>query len=124
VLKKHLTPGDYSVSTKSFNMETQIYDAPNVGILRRIERPDGISFLTNVLHEQNGVACPGSVEVELQLTTHRGTLAITMRRVARKPDSWHCSTSTIHLPPDAAADLAHSIKSLEERLRAKTQRAI
>jgi len=70
-----------------------------------------------VLEEAVGDADPVSVGVELQLTSQRGSLAITMRRVASRPDSWYCSTSTIHLPPDAAADLAQSIITLGERLR-------
>lgn len=105
------------MSTNTYNVDYKIYDVPNVGILRRIKRPDGVSLLTTVVHQQKGDECPGSVEVELRLTAHCGTLAIIMRKVASKPDSWHCSTSTIHLPPDAAADLAQSITSLKERLR-------
>ena len=55
--------------------------------------------------------------VELRLTNQHGTIVITMRRVARKPDSWYCSTSTIRLPPDAATDLIQSLTSLKKRLK-------
>lgn len=105
------------MSNKTFKTDTKIYNVPNGGTLRRTKRPDGISFLTQVSQWQSGEACQASVEVELLLTNHHGTLAIAMRRVTSKPNSWYCNTSRIHLPPRAAADLAQAIKSLNERLR-------
>ena len=105
------------MSNKTVNTDTKIYNVPNGSILRRTKRPDGISFLTHVSQEQSGEACQVSVEVELLLTNYHGMLAIAMRRITRKPNSWFCNTSRIHLPPQAAADLAQSITSLSLRLR-------
>ena len=104
------------MSTDPSDAELKIYSVPsNVLDLRRIQRSDGISFMTCFLNEESGDA--PSVGVELRLTNNNGTIAITMRRVASTPESWHCTTSTIHLPPDAAADLAQSITSLGKRLK-------
>ena len=105
VLNRTFDTWRLSVSTNTFNVDAKIYNAPHVGALRRIQRPDGISFLTNVVDEQNGDATPRSVELELRVAAVHGILAITMRRVTSKPDSWYCSTSSISLPPEAAADL-------------------
>ncbi len=105
------------MSTNPFDIEPKIYNAQNVLDLRRVNRVDGTSFMSCILDEQTGDADPVSVGVELRLTNQRGNIVITMRRVARKSDSWHCSTSTILLPPDAAADLAQSITLLGDRLR-------
>jgi hypothetical protein len=99
----------YAVSRNALKPDSKIYDVPNVGTLRRIRRPDGISFLTVVARAQNGGAGAGSVEVELRLLRQRGIIALTLRRIVRTPESWHCGTSTIHLPPAAAADLARSL---------------
>ena len=80
------------MGTKRFTLKTKVYGAPDVGELRRIKRPDGISFMRSSLEEHETGAKPVSVEVELLVTKQHGTLLITMRRVARPPDSWYCST--------------------------------
>lgn len=117
VLDLHLTSGIYPVTANSFDIEPKIYDALDMLDLRRVQRVDGTSFMSCFLDKLEPDEPPVAVGVELRLSNQRGCIAITMRRVASKPDSWYCSSSTIHLPPDAAADLAECIASLGERLR-------
>ena len=105
------------MSTKRFALKTKIYDVPEGSELRRIRRPDGISFVTSFLLQLESEARPVSVEVDLRVTIQRGTLLITMRRIARRPDSWYCSTSSINLPPRAATDLIQSLTLLTKRLK-------
>ena len=69
------------MGTKRFASKTKIYIVPDVGELRRIRRPDGISFMTSCLQEHQGDARPVSVEVEFLVTNRHGTLLISMRRI-------------------------------------------
>ena len=93
------------MATKRFPLKTKIYDAPDGGVLRRMRRPDGIAFATTITQEGESDKLPVSLAVELQLTSQHGNLLITMRRIACRPDSWYCTTSSIRLPPRAATDL-------------------
>lgn len=105
------------MATKRYPIKIKIYDAPDGGALRRMRRPDGITFATTITQEGESDKLPVSLAVELQLTHQHGTLLITLRRIARRPDSWYCNSSTIRLPPRAAADLVQSLKSLTKVLR-------
>lgn len=104
------------MGTKRSALKTKSYDAPDLGELRRIRRPDGISFTTS-FREHETDAGPVSIEVELRVAIQHGTVMITMRRVARRPASWHCSTSSIRLPRRAANDLIQSLTSLNKTLK-------
>ena len=105
------------MARKRFPLKTKIYDVPDVGELRRIRRSDGISFTTALIHERESDKLPVSIDIELQLTRQHGNLLVTMRRIARRPDSWYCTTSSIRLPPRAAIDLIQSLSSLKTRLK-------
>lgn len=105
------------MATKRFPLRTKIYAAPDGGELRRMRRPDGITFATTTTQEGESDQPPVSLAVELQLTNENGNLLISMRRLARRPDSWYCTTSSIRLPPRAAADLVQSLTSLTKCLK-------
>lgn len=105
------------MASKRFPLETKIYVTPDESELRLIRRPDGISFGTTIAQEGDTENRPGTIAVELHLTNQLGTLLITMRRVARKPDSWYCTTSSIRLPPRAATDLVRSLTSITKGLK-------
>lgn len=103
------------MATKRFPSKTKIYLAPDEGELRRVRRPDGISFTTTTVQEGESDKLPVSIAIELQFTHHRGTLLITMRRIARRPDSWYCNTASIRLPPRAATDFFQSLTTLTKK---------
>ena len=105
------------MATKRCPLKTKIYVAADGGELRRIRRLDGISFATTIIQEGASDKFPVSLAVELQVTNQHGTLLITMRRIARRPDSWYCSTSSIRLPPRAATDLIQSLTSWKKRCK-------
>ena len=105
------------MASKRIPLKTKIYVAPDEGELRRIRRPDGISFTTTTFQEGESDKLPVSIATELQFTNRHGTLLITMRRVARRPDSWYCTTVSIRLPPTAATDLIQSLTSLRKRCK-------
>lgn len=98
-------------------LKTKIYKAPGLGELRRMRCPSGVSFKTASLQELEKDSRPVSVEVELIVTNQPGMLLITMRKVARRPDSWYCSSASLLLPPRAATDLIQSLTSLRKRLK-------
>lgn len=100
-----------------FPSKTKIYVAPDGSELRRTRRPDGIAFATTITQVSENDKRPVSQTVELQMTNENGNLLISMRRIARRPDSWFCSTSSIHLPPRAVADLVQSLGLLTKVLR-------
>ena len=109
------------MATKRFPLRTKIYIAPDGGELRRTRRPDGIAFATTITQVGEDDKPPVSRTVELQMTNDNGNLLICMRRIARRPDSWFCNTSTIRLPPRAAADLVQSLSLLTKVLRPEIQ---
>lgn len=105
------------MATKRFPPKTKIFVAPDGGELRRTRGPDGISFATTIVQEGASDKFPVSLAVELQVTNQHGTLLITMRRIARRPDSWFCNSSSIRLPPRAATDLIQSLTSWKKRCK-------
>ena len=56
---------------------------------------------------------PVSMGVKLRLANQSGDVVITMHRVANRPGGADCSTSAIRVPREAAADLVHSINTIE-----------
>jgi hypothetical protein len=86
------------------SQEPKIYNSPGVGDLRRVDHPDGVSFMTYFLerHEDEN---PISVGVDLSVANDKGNVSLTMRRVAAKPEGMECTTTAIRLTPEAARDL-------------------
>jgi hypothetical protein len=100
------------MNTNPIDSNLTIYHSSGVGDLRRIVHLDGASFMTHFYEpHDNGPAI--SVGVELRIAKAGENVALTMRRVADKPDGWDCSTAAIWLTSEATQDLINALSDVD-----------